>query len=327
MAHEVSVIVPNYNKGDLVRHSLESLLKQTYGDWEAIVVDDCSGDESWRIIQDYAKKDTRIQAVRNDENKGGNYSRNRGVRMAQGKYLVFLDSDDWLEADCLERRFLEFERSENGSVDLLIFNMASTKDGNVRDAWNYGNRNAPEVSFLRHEMPWTIMMPIWRRVAFERIGGFDKTFPRLQDVELHTRALLSGVKYKFAERKSPDCFYYVDESRMTTNHAKAAETFVKACGMYVRKMCGLIQESNKSDEGKKMLMSALQETTMAAISGIGNMYQRGLLKKEERDRLYRKILEFRNGRWFVNLYAFLYKMWINKVKGFNFMYRKIIRFF
>ena len=52
----VSVIIPTYNKGDLVKKSLESLLKQTYGDWKAIVVDDCSSDESWDVIQAYVKK-------------------------------------------------------------------------------------------------------------------------------------------------------------------------------------------------------------------------------------------------------------------------------
>lgn len=322
-----SIIIPNYNKGELVRHSLGSLLKQSCGDWEAIVVDDCSTDGSWDLIQEYSEGDRRIKSYRNETNRGGNYSRNFGVNKAQGKYLIFLDSDDWLADDCIENRVKEFEKGGNVDVDLLVFNMMSTKDGKRGNIWKYGDRKNPLVSFLRHGIPWSIMMPIWRKSAFERIGGFDEAFPRLQDVELHTRALLNGLKYGFAQRESPDCFYNIEETRMTTNHAKAAENFVRACGMYVQKMRGLIQASNKSDREKRILMCALQETTMAAISGIGNMYQRGLVKKNERDGLYRKILEFGNGRWFINLYAFLYKMRLNKVRGFNFIYRKVIRLF
>ncbi len=322
-----SIILPNYNKGELVQHSLGSLLKQSCGDWEAIVVDDCSTDVSWNLIQEYVAKDVRIKAYRNETNRGGNYSRNLGAKKAQGKYLIFLDSDDWLADDCIENRVREFEKSENNGVDLLVFNMMSTRDGKSGCIWKYGDRTNPLVSFLRHGIPWSIMMPIWRKSAFERIGGFDEAFPRLQDVELHTRALLNGFRYRFAQRESPDCFYNIEETRMTTNHAKAAENFAKACEMYVQKMHGLIQKSNKSESEKLMFMNALQETVMAAISGIGNMYQRDLVKRDDRDRLYRMILDFGNSRWFVSLYALLYKMWINKIKGFNFVYRKVIRLF
>lgn len=322
----VSIIIPNYNKGNYVQHSLNSLLRQTCHEWEAIVVDDCSRDESWDLIQNYAAKDARIRAFRNETNKGGNYSRNFGARKAHGEYLIFLDSDDWLADDCIENRVQEFEKGENKDADLLVFNMMSTKDGKNGSIWRYGDRRKPLVSFLRHEIPWSIMMPVWRRPAFERIGGFDEAFSRLQDVELHTRTLLNGLKFRFAQRKSPDCFYNIEEARMTTNHVRAAENFAKACGMYVQKMRGLIQETNKSDKEKTILINALQETIMAAISGIGNMYQRGLVKKDERDGLYREILEFGNGRLPVKWYAFFYKMRLNKIKGVNFACRKVFRF-
>ena len=321
----VSIIIPNYNKGRLVRHSLDSLIRQTSGDWEAIVVDDCSTDSSWDFIQEYVAKDERIKVYRNEANRGGNYSRNFGAKKAQGKYLIFLDSDDWLEDDCIENRVEEFEKGTNRDVDLLVFNMMSTRDGKSSSIWKYGDRRNPLVSFLRHGIPWSIMMPIWRKSAFERIGGFDEALPRLQDVELHTRALIKGLRYRFAQRESPDCFYNIEEARMTTNHAKAAENFVKACGMYVPNMCRLIQESNKSESEKVVLMNALQETCMAAISGIGNMYQRGVVDKIARNAYYSDILSI-NGGGYVSCYAFLYKLWINKIKGFNFFYRKFVRF-
>lgn len=320
----VSVIIPNYNKGELVRHSLESLLRQTFGEWEAIVVDDCSNDRSWEIVQEYAARDSRIVVSRNETNKGGNYSRNRGAKAAKGEYLIFLDSDDWLSDDCLENRVCEFESGENQVVDLLVFPMMSTKDGKGGGIWRAGNIKNALLSFLRHDIVWSIMMPIWRRDAFTRSGGFDESFPRLQDVEFHTRALLNGFVYKFASRTTPDCFYFVDDSRMTNDYQRASENFVQAMQMYVDKMLGLIQESHGSESTKRHLVNALMETVLAAVRGVGDSYQAGRIEKEVRDRLYSQI-QSKYSTAFVKSYVSFYKMGLNRIKGFNFLFRRIGR--
>ena len=320
----VTIIIPNYNKGKAVRHSLNGLIMQTCAEWEAVVVDDCSSDESWAIIQEYVALDARIVAIRNEVNKGGNYCRNLGVKMAKGKYLVFLDSDDWLSNDCLEVRLREFERDENADVDMLIFPMKSTKDGKGGIIWNYGDRRNALISFLRHEIPWSIMMPIWRKEAFGRVGGFDEALPRLQDVELHTRALLMGLKYKFAERVSPDCFYYVEESRMTTNYEKSACNFVNAVELYIDKTVKLIRNVSLNEVEKRHLLSALQETRLATIRSVGDLYQATKI-----DKLLRNVLwdcELLKGSAFLlNAYAFFYKIRLNKIKGFNLFYKWLIR--
>ena len=320
----VSIIIPNYNKGELVRHSLDGLLRQTFVDWEAIVVDDCSTDKSWNLIHENASKDNRIRTIRNETNRGGNYSRNLGARLSVGKFLVFLDSDDWLAEDCLENRVREFELPENDSVDLLIFNMLSTHDGKTGHTWKYGDRKDPLVSFLRHSIPWQTMMPIWRKESFERTGGFDEAFPRLQDVELHTRALLQGAVWKFANLTTPDCYYYIEEFRITTNHAKSAEIFASACKMYVAKMKGLINASALDMRRKKQLQNALQETNMAAIRNVGVLCQRGKIDHELQSLLYREVLA--DADWVLKLYAACYRIGLNRLKGFNYLYRHAYRF-
>ncbi len=320
----VSVIIPNYNKGELVRHSLESLMRQTFNEWEAIVVDDCSIDGSYEIAQEYAERDSRIVVMRNAVNKGGNYSRNYGAKAAQGKYLIFLDSDDWLSDDCLENRVSEFESGENQVVDLLVFPMMSTKDGKEGGIWRAGNIKNVLLSFLRHEIVWSIMMPIWRKDAFTRSGGFDESFPRLQDVEFHTRVLLNGFVYKFASRANPDCFYFIDESRMTNDYQRAAEIFLQAVQMYVDKIRGLILGSNGSESEKRHLVNALTETLLAAVRGIGDSYQAGRIEKEVRDRLYSQISS-KYSTALVKSYVSFYKMGFNRLKGFNFLFRRVGR--
>lgn len=92
----VSVIIPCYNKERYVERTLASLCAQTYADFEVKIVDDCSTDRTWEIVQGFVAKDSRFAAERNEVNKGGDYCRNRGAALSKGEYLIFLDADDWL---------------------------------------------------------------------------------------------------------------------------------------------------------------------------------------------------------------------------------------
>lgn len=94
----VSVIIPNYNASRYLGETLESVCNQTFADWEAIVVDDCSSDHSVEIIQSYVQKDRRIRLIECAANNGGPaVPRNMGIAAAQGDYIAFLDSDDlWM---------------------------------------------------------------------------------------------------------------------------------------------------------------------------------------------------------------------------------------
>lgn len=98
----VSIIMPTYNCGRFIRESIDSVLAQTYEYWELLIIDDCSTDETERIVGAYS--DPRIRYMRNERNMGAALTRNHGLREAQGKYIAFLDSDDlWLPTK-LERQ-------------------------------------------------------------------------------------------------------------------------------------------------------------------------------------------------------------------------------
>ena len=95
---KVSIIMPVYNSEKYIVDSIESVLKQTYSNWELLLVDDGSSDGSLEIIKKYAKVDQRIVVLQHDNNKGLPTARNTGIEKATGKYLAFLDSDDlWAE--------------------------------------------------------------------------------------------------------------------------------------------------------------------------------------------------------------------------------------
>lgn len=92
----VSIIMPSYNSGKYIEESIKSIQAQTYSEWELIIVDDCSTDNTVEIITDFLV-DERIRFLKNDKNSGAAVSRNYALREAQGKWIAFLDSDDvWL---------------------------------------------------------------------------------------------------------------------------------------------------------------------------------------------------------------------------------------
>ena len=92
----VSIIMPAYNTGAYIKDSIDSVLAQTYKNWELIIVDDCSTDNSMQIVKEY--NDSRIIILQNEKNSGAAISRNYGLREAKGRYIAFLDSDDiWVE--------------------------------------------------------------------------------------------------------------------------------------------------------------------------------------------------------------------------------------
>ena len=113
---EFSVIVPIYNVEKYLEQCITSVLNQTYKDFELICVDDCGTDNSIKIAEKYAQKDSRIKILHQEKNKGLSAARNLGLDNACGKYIVFLDSDDWLETNCLEVLQKEFVEQKTYSI-------------------------------------------------------------------------------------------------------------------------------------------------------------------------------------------------------------------
>ena len=99
---EISIIVCAYNAGKYIARCFDSILAQTYSDFEVIVVDDCSHDDTLAVARQYAQSDKRITVLHNDLNRGISYSRQQAVDAAQGHYIIHADADDYIDHDMLE---------------------------------------------------------------------------------------------------------------------------------------------------------------------------------------------------------------------------------
>ena len=127
---KISIIVPVYKVENYLSQCVDSILNQTFADWECILVDDGSPDGSGVICDEYAQKDTRIHVI-HKENRGVSSARNTGLSAAQGEYIYFIDSDDYVEREALELLLSKAKQSEadimvHGIVNDYIYKQSST---------------------------------------------------------------------------------------------------------------------------------------------------------------------------------------------------------
>lgn len=114
-----SVIIPVHNVEQYIEQCIQSLLNQTYQDFELIFIDDNSTDNSVTVIDKYKADDSRIKLLKHEISKGAGAARNLAMTIADGKYICFVDSDDWVSEDFLEKIFIEFEQKPN--LNSVIF--------------------------------------------------------------------------------------------------------------------------------------------------------------------------------------------------------------
>src|SRR5690554_5730484 len=203
----VSIIIPAYNRAGLIGETLQSVINQTYTNWECIVVDDGSTDKTVAVIEKYVTNDDRFKFYRRARlPKGAPTCRNIGIEKCKGEYIIFLDSDDLLDKNCLEQRIRNIEINPNYDLwtyPMLLFN-DRIDDLNILSNIETGENVLDR--FLSRDQLWLMTGPIWSRKELTRIGGFDEELHSQQDLEIHARALAMGLRYKYFDRQ-PDSFY------------------------------------------------------------------------------------------------------------------------
>jgi glycosyltransferase involved in cell wall biosynthesis len=202
----ISIIIPVYNRAELVKETLDSVISQTYQNWECLVVDDGSTDNTWEVLLTYAKKDDRIKIFKRErEPKGAPTCRNIGWQISKGELIIFLDSDDLIAPWALEERVLFFMK--NSHCDFILssamdFSSFDSKCFNSRSAFNIQD---PIKTFLSFQIAWQTSCTTWRKRALKKLNGWDEDATRWQDVEIHVRALNEILKYNWVS-EIPDVF-------------------------------------------------------------------------------------------------------------------------
>ena len=165
----ISIIVPSYNRGALIGETIQSILSQTYDNWELIIVDDGSADNTMEVLQPFLK-DERIKLVDRPKEraKGGNAARNYGFELAKGEYVKWLDSDDLLQTDCLEKQF-EVITMDNADVvfcrSRFFSENLTTGKMELGPLWNQGFKKTGNIleNFILGQLRFSNNDGLWKR--------------------------------------------------------------------------------------------------------------------------------------------------------------------
>ena len=202
----VSIVIPTKNRAALLMQTLASVRAQTFGDWEAIVVDDQSTDETLVRLQQAVLDDSRIRYLTVPKPRhGAQAARNIGIEDAQGRYVILLDSDDLLADFCLEQRVAVMDSKP--SLDFAVFPCECFRQtpGDTGLLWNVPTNEPDLLRLLKLDVPWQTTSPVWRRESILRLLPWPEDVPIAQDWEFHIRALLAGMSYERHGR--PDHFW------------------------------------------------------------------------------------------------------------------------
>ena len=208
----ISIITPSFNRADIVHETAESIFAQTYPNWEWVIVDDGSTDQSWSVLQSFAQRDSRVKIYKRERQpKGACTCRNIAVEKSAGEYLIFLDTDDLLASYCLEQRMEAFHQDPDN--DFLIFPMLlfQKKIDDTRKLWNIDSDQDDLERVLVGDPVCQGTGTLWKKSSFLKIGLWNENLLLWQDVELHLRSFIQGLGYAKRFDLPPDVFLRISD--------------------------------------------------------------------------------------------------------------------
>lgn len=214
----VSVIIPAYNSAEVVGEAIESILGQTYSNFELIIIDDCSTDDTWAVVSEYKQRDGRIRAYKNDINLGIGGNRARGIELAKGRYICWQDADDIslpdrveLQARCLD------DNPEVGVVGGFLEFFGKDTRPSVR-------KYAPKDVDLRRAIfrynPIAQPASMFRKECYDKVGSYDPSYRFSEDLEMFFRV---GAVYEFANVQRVVLKYRQDQKSLTHANLRKME--------------------------------------------------------------------------------------------------------
>lgn len=204
----VSVIIPVYNREKTVKKSIMSVLNQTYTDFELIIVDDASTDNSINVIREI--QDDRIRIICHENNKGASAARNMGIDAAKGEYIAFNDSDDLWRENKLE---FQMEALLKNDVDICFCQMERNNYQNVNRIHPTISEGIVDAKLLMMESLCSTQTMICKKHVFDKYR-FDETLPRWLDYDFVIR---SSVDFKFYFLKKILVDVYLQDNSITSN--------------------------------------------------------------------------------------------------------------
>ena len=224
MNQKISVLMPLYNAALYVESAIQSVVNQTYTDWELIIVDDGSTDDSLAVVKRYESDKIRVYT---QPNSGACMARNKALSLVKGAYVKFLDADDLLAPDCLEKQFAQIQTLAANQIpfgDYNYINQAGQITSTYLFEWQLPLVEDSVYFFFTH---WEVLItaPLHRIESLLAINGFDEQLKRGQETDLHFRLALSGVEFVYCPLHTFSYRSYVSIDRLSAQKEQLLEQY------------------------------------------------------------------------------------------------------
>lgn len=272
----ISVVIPTHNRVDLLPRAIESVLKQTYSDFEIIIVSDGSTDNTEAVVKKYIEKDSRIKFIGYSPAKGGNIARNTGIKAAQGDYIAFLDDDDeWLPKK-LEKQLSVFEKSSKIGLVYTGVHIIYVNEGIEYNSLSKEDGDLSKRILIDNCIGTTSTVMVKKNVL-SKSGGFDIKLKALQDFDLWIR-ICQSVEIGFVDEPLINYYNYSGSKQISALTQKYIEAFEYINHKYSELFS---KQDNKSQE-KKWIEENFLLANKAMRNGeakLSRLYLKNILNK------------------------------------------------
>ncbi|HIF9062225.1 TPA: glycosyltransferase [Photobacterium damselae] len=221
--YHVTVIITTYNRVALLERAIESVLNQSFKNYELIISDDCSTDGTSYLCRKYTEQYSFIKYICNDKNSGANVSRNNALKIAQGKYITGLDDDDYFEK---ERLSVLLERFDESKYSFICANIKILYQKEIKNRFNDFDRELYKDDLAIENLAGNQILTLTSRLR--KIGGFDVNLKRLQDMDTFYRLVLEfGPAIRIG-----DVLYVIDESHNYSRITKSQNEYDSYLSFY-----------------------------------------------------------------------------------------------
>ena len=254
---EVSIIVPVYQVEKYIRQCVDSILAQTFTDFELILVDDGSKDQSGKICDEYARMDTRVKVI-HKENGGAADTRNRGVNQAVGNYVMFVDSDDYLAPtmlECLYRNILN-ENADIAACNYLYFFENDRKKDFATNVQSEVLTGTEIFYYRKNERNYGFWTVVWNKLMKREIVGKVK----FRSGKYYEDEFWANEIYQMDIKivTIPECLYYYRQHENSTMRQKKIARSLDLIEAYQERIYIYLQEQKYSGQAYKVLVYSLE---------------------------------------------------------------------
>lgn len=266
----VSIVIPTFNRSVLIIETLNSVLKQTYINWECIIVDDGSTDDTGEVVNDFIKNDERMKFYKRPDDipKGPNSSRNYGILMSHGDYIISLDSDDWLLENHLEEKIGVLRYNQN--IDAVLSKTIMVND----DKKIIKKENRTTLSdnliedFITLKISWYMHDIMWKKAFLEGKMLYNEKLLKWLDRDFHIRRLIEKPNIYFVDEYLS--LYRIHENSNSSNsNYKVLETRHNA----VINILDLLKEKNVLSKSIKMFFFKFQVQNLVILYKSPNFFK------------------------------------------------------